>query len=131
TTHILHTFTPDLRTLAATDKLLASAGVAGGVSGFVQAVLVPELALSLVSEDLETAAAKGQKRKGSPSASTTTTTTTQDPVQVLEESAELGELLNPEVSVAEEGSAGLRRGRWTEDLDEWGDEGGGGGDGKL
>ncbi|KAI7303394.1 hypothetical protein KC315_g15706 [Hortaea werneckii] len=130
TTHILHTFTPDLRTLAATDKLLASAGVAGGVSGFVQAVLVPELAFSLVSEDLETASPpKGQKRKGSPSAGTTTTT--QNPLQVLEESAELGELLNPEVSVAEERSAGLRRGRGTEDLDEWEDEGGGGGDGKL
>ncbi|KAI7181810.1 hypothetical protein D0869_00836 [Hortaea werneckii] len=127
TTHILHTFTPDLRSLAASDKLLASAGVAGGVSGFVQAVLVPELALSLVSEDLETASPKCQKREGSFSASTTTT---QDPLQVLEESAELGELLNPEVSVAEERSAGLRRRRGSEDLDEWGDEGGGG-DGEL
>ena len=102
------------------------------MSGFVQAVLVPELALSLVSEDLETASPppNGQKRKGSPSASTTTPTT-QDPVRVLEESAELGELLNPEVSASEERSAGLRRRRrGSEDLDEWGDEGGGG-DGGL
>ncbi|KAI7554178.1 hypothetical protein KC331_g724 [Hortaea werneckii] len=126
TTHILHTFTPDLRSLAATDKLLASAGVAGGVSGFVQAVLVPELALSLVSEDLETASPpNGRKRKGSPVGMTT-----QDPLQVLEESAELGELLNPEISASEERSTVLRRRRGSEDLDEWGDEGGGG-DGGL
>ncbi|KAI7438377.1 hypothetical protein KC368_g12094 [Hortaea werneckii] len=114
TTHILHTFTPDLRSLAATDKLLASAGIAGGVSGFVQAVLVPELALSLVSEDLETASSNDQKKKGSSPA----TIATMDIVQVLEESAELGELLNPEVSVSEERSAGLRRRRGSEDQDE-------------
>lgn len=98
------------------------------MSGFVQAVLVPELALSLVSEDLETASPHGRKDKGSLSASTTTA---QDPVQVLEESAELGELLNPEVSASEERSVGLRRRRGSEEQDEWEDEGGGGGDGKL
>ena len=120
TTHILHTFTPNLRALAATDKLLASAGIAGGVSGFVQAVLVPELALSLVSEDLETASSNDQKRKGGSSA----TIATMDLVQVLEESAELGELLNPEVSISEERSAGLRRRRGSEDQDEQEDAGG-------
>ncbi|RMY64862.1 hypothetical protein D0863_09513 [Hortaea werneckii] len=120
TTHILHTFTPDLRSLAATDKLLASAGIAGGVSGFVQAVLVPELALSLVSEDLEKAASHDQKKKGSSPA----TIATMNLVEVLEESAELGELLNPEISVSEERSAGLRRRRVSEDQDEQEDEGG-------
>ncbi|GAB1744398.1 hypothetical protein NU219Hw_g1676t1 [Hortaea werneckii] len=123
TSHILHTFTPDLRSLAATDKLLAAAGVAGGVSGFVHAVLVPELALSLVSEDLEAASPDCQKKNGN---SFSAKTATQDPVQVLEESAELGELLNPEVSVAEERGAGLRRRGGSEDLDEREDEGGGG-----
>ncbi|KAI6874866.1 hypothetical protein KC338_g1051 [Hortaea werneckii] len=120
TTHILHTFTSDLRSLAATDRLLASAGIAGGVSGFVQAVLVPELALSLVSEDLETASSDAQRKKGS----SPVTVATEDLVQVLEESAELGELLNPEISVSEERSAGLRRRRVSEDQDEQEDEGG-------
>ncbi|KAI7375319.1 hypothetical protein KC336_g20011, partial [Hortaea werneckii] len=123
TTHILHTFTSDLRSLAATDKLLASAGVAGGVSGFVQAVLVPELALSLVSEDLETASSNAQRKEGS----SPVADATEDPLQVLEESAELGELLNPEVSASEERNAGLRRRRGTEDQDEREDEGGGDG----
>ena len=50
---------------------------------------------------------------------------------MLEESAELGELLNPEVSASEERSVGLRRRRGSEEQDEWEDEGGGGGDGKL
>ncbi|KAI7339505.1 hypothetical protein KC315_g1196 [Hortaea werneckii] len=123
TTHILHTFTSDLRSLAATDKLLASAGVAGGVSGFVQAVLVPELALSLVSEDLEMASSNARRKKGTPPV----TVATEDPIQVLEESAELGELLSPEVSASDERTAGLRRRRGSEDQDEREDEGGGDG----
>ena len=63
---------------ATRDKHIAAAGVSGGVSGFVQAVLVPELAVMLIREDL------GAK-------------SSQDPVQVLRESATIGELLNPEV----------------------------------
>ncbi len=41
-------FAPKVRRLAATDKLIASAGVAG----YVQAVLAPELAVMLVMEDM-------------------------------------------------------------------------------
>ena len=56
---------------------MAAAGVSGGVSGFVQAILVPELAISLVMEDLKTNSA--------------------DKVaDVIVNSAELGELLHPE-----------------------------------
>ena len=47
--HIIAHFAPALRTLAATDKLIASSG---GVSGFVQGVLVPELATRLVMDDM-------------------------------------------------------------------------------
>lgn len=56
---------------------MAAAGVSGGVSGFVQAVLVPELALTLVTEDV------GRRSDRSPA-------------EVIAESAELGELLHPE-----------------------------------
>lgn len=41
-------FAPQLRRLAASDKLVSSRGV----SGYVQAVLVPELATMLVCEDM-------------------------------------------------------------------------------
>ena len=57
--------------------LVAASGVSGGVSSFVQAVLVPELAEQLVSEDMKVS---GQR-----------------PREIIAESAELGELLNPEV----------------------------------
>ncbi|KAK5135413.1 hypothetical protein LTR08_005355 [Meristemomyces frigidus] len=77
TEHVLANFADALRDHATKDRLVSVAGVSGGVSGFVQAVLVPELAVSLVSEDL-----------GS--------TNVQSAVAVLVESAELGELLHPE-----------------------------------
>lgn len=73
-----------------------------------------------MSEDLETASSDAQRKKGS----SPVTVATEDLVQVLEESAELGELLNPEISVSEERSAGLRRRRVSEDQDEQEDEGG-------
>ena len=41
-------FAPQLRRLAASDRLVSSRGV----SGYVQAVLVPELAVMLVREDM-------------------------------------------------------------------------------
>lgn len=78
TEHIVATFADELRNHATKDRLVAAAGVSGGVSGFVQAVLVPELAASLVSEDL----GPKSERKA---------------VDVVAESAELGELLHPEV----------------------------------
>jgi len=48
--NIMSCFTRKLRRLAASDKLISS----GGVSGYVQAVLVPELAVLLVMDDMET-----------------------------------------------------------------------------
>ncbi|KAK5124176.1 hypothetical protein LTR85_001879 [Meristemomyces frigidus] len=77
TEHILADFADALRDFATKDKLASAAGVSGGVSGFVQAVLVPELAVSLVAEDL------GSK-------------SSRNPVDLIAESGELGELLNPE-----------------------------------
>ncbi|KAL6715749.1 hypothetical protein ACLMJK_006710 [Lecanora helva] len=47
--NIMARFAPKLRRLAASDKLISS----GGVSGYVQAVLVPELAVMLVSDDMK------------------------------------------------------------------------------
>ncbi|EMC95265.1 hypothetical protein BAUCODRAFT_157740 [Baudoinia panamericana UAMH 10762] len=76
--HILASFGDLLRNHAAKDKLIASAGVSGGVSGFVQSVLVPEIAVSLIREDL------GAKK-------------VRDGEQILLLSAELGEMLHPEL----------------------------------
>lgn len=42
-------FSSQIRRLAATDKIISSTGV----SGYVQAVLVPELAVLLVKEDMK------------------------------------------------------------------------------
>ncbi|KAK5687974.1 hypothetical protein LTR17_026607 [Elasticomyces elasticus] len=77
--HITSSFADELRSHAIRDTLVASAGVSGGLSGFIQSVLVPELAVSLIREDLEL-----QKRS-------------LDPMEVLEDSAELGEIMHPEV----------------------------------
>ena len=79
TDHIISSFSTQLHALATTDSSLAKSGVTGGVAGFVQSVLVPELAVSLICEDLDLA--------GSDKAA----------VGVLAESAEVGELLNPEL----------------------------------
>lgn len=53
TEHILGHFADELRDLAVSDSLIGASGVAGGVSGFVQAVLVPEVAVALVREDMK------------------------------------------------------------------------------
>lgn len=76
TEHILGHFAGRLRDLAVCDPLIASSGVAGGVSGFVQAVLVPEVAVELVREDMKVSAKAAR--------------------QLLGESLEVGELLNEE-----------------------------------
>ncbi|KAK0260053.1 hypothetical protein B0A54_09540 [Friedmanniomyces endolithicus] len=78
TDHILSSFADVLRLHATKDTLVAASGVSGGVSGYVQSVLVPQLAVSLIREDL---GAKSDR----------------DPLKVLEESAELGETLCPEL----------------------------------
>jgi hypothetical protein len=76
TDHIVVHFADELRDLAVSDSLVAASGIAGGVSGFVQAVLVPEVAVALVREDMKV----DEKRAR----------------EILKESLELGELLNEE-----------------------------------
>ncbi|MCJ1352829.1 MAG: hypothetical protein MMC33_002813 [Icmadophila ericetorum] len=71
--HIITTFSRSLRRLAQTDKLIVSGG---GTPSYVQAVLVPELAVSLIMEDMDLDK-EGARR-------------------VLSESADLGELVNEE-----------------------------------
>lgn len=70
---ITKTLTPQLRRLAGSDKLIAGSG---GVSGYVQAVLVPELATLLVMEDMDV----GKERA----------------IDILSESIEIGDLVNEE-----------------------------------
>lgn len=65
-------FAAKLRQFAASDKLLSS----GGVSGFVQAVLAPELAVMLVMQDM------GTDEEGARA--------------VLRDSVDIGNLLNEE-----------------------------------
>ncbi|KAI9835691.1 MAG: hypothetical protein M1819_001868 [Sarea resinae] len=77
TDFILHAFSPALRRLAHTDPVISSAAAGGGVSGYVQAVLVPELAALLVAEDLGCAEDRAR--------------------EVLEDSIEIGDLVNEEV----------------------------------
>jgi hypothetical protein len=62
--------------LAVSDSLIGASGITGGVSGFVQAVLVPEVAVALVKEDMSV----DEKRAR----------------EILKESLELGDLLNEE-----------------------------------
>lgn len=66
-------FSPKLRRLAASDKLIS----ASGVTGYVQAVLVPELAVLLVKEDM---GIDDDERAR----------------EILRESVEIGDLLNEE-----------------------------------
>jgi hypothetical protein len=76
TEHILSHFADELRDLAVSDSLMGASGIAGGVSGFVQAVLVPEVAVALVEEDMSVSEQRAR--------------------EILKESWELGELLNEE-----------------------------------
>ncbi|KAF2155745.1 hypothetical protein K461DRAFT_290743 [Myriangium duriaei CBS 260.36] len=76
----LKAFARKLPRVAGRDKSLATASVKGGVSGFVQAVVVPELALSLIMDDLNVDEVHARK--------------------VLDESTAVGNTLN----IEEEGS---------------------------
>ncbi|KAK4997446.1 hypothetical protein LTR66_003141 [Elasticomyces elasticus] len=76
TESILSQFSTKLRQLAVSDKLIAAVGVSGGVSGYVQAVLVPELALALVKEDMDVDAERAK--------------------EVMVEGTDVGDLLNEE-----------------------------------
>lgn len=77
TEHIVNHLSDQLREQSSKDKLVAAAGVSGGVSGYVQAVLVPELAEQLVMEDLKVSSQRAR--------------------EVITENADLGELLYPDV----------------------------------
>ena len=81
TDYIINALGSDINSYASKDKHIASAGVSAGVAGFVQNVLVPELTLSLISEDMS---AKSSRMQGTP-------------MEVLKASAKLGELLSPEL----------------------------------
>ncbi|KAK6004145.1 hypothetical protein QM012_008995 [Aureobasidium pullulans] len=50
--NIVQTFADELRCLSKTEPLMASSGASGGVSGYVHAILVPEMALGLIMEDM-------------------------------------------------------------------------------
>lgn len=77
TEHIIHHLSNQLREQSSRNKLVGAAGISGGVSGFVQAVLVPELAEQLVKEDMQTSCEEAR--------------------EIIAASAELGELLHPDV----------------------------------
>ncbi|KAI4743975.1 hypothetical protein E4T50_05640 [Aureobasidium sp. EXF-12298] len=74
--NIIQTFSDKLRSLSRTDPLMASGGASGGVSGYVHAILVPELALGLIMEDMNCDRDKAQI--------------------ILADSADIGELFNAE-----------------------------------
>lgn len=78
--HIVSHLSDDIRKQAKRDKLVASSGVQGGVSGFVQAVLVPHLAERLIKEDMNLKGDWFSKAR-----------------DIVAESYELGEILHPEV----------------------------------
>ncbi|KAH9815713.1 RTC4-like domain, partial [Teratosphaeria destructans] len=95
TNAILTHLAPDIRAYETSSTLFSGSGIFGGVAGFVQAVLVPELASSLIAEDLADARIRN------------------DPLDVLEESASLGELIHPE----EEDKVDQRIAEESEDVD--------------
>ncbi|KAI9680033.1 MAG: hypothetical protein M1817_005049 [Caeruleum heppii] len=77
---IMSAFSAQIRRLAATDKTIST----GGVTGFVQTVLVPELAVMLVREDMHL---NDDERART----------------MLRESVDVGELLNEEKDEGDEG----------------------------
>ena len=71
--NIMDKFSSQLRRIAVTDRLVA----ARGVTGYIQIVLVPELAVRLICEDMNLGVEEAR--------------------QVMRESVGLGDLLNEEV----------------------------------
>ena len=96
--NIITHFSRPLRRLSTQDKLIAASG---GVSGYVQAVLVPEVAIALVMDDMRIEDEESARR-------------------VLSESAEVGELL-----CEEEEDVVLMRDREEKEEEEEGEEGDG------
>ncbi|KAK4498939.1 hypothetical protein PRZ48_009450 [Zasmidium cellare] len=83
TDHIMDSLSDDIRKQTKRDKLIASSGVQGGVSGFVQAVLVPHLAEQLIKEDMKLTGDWSSQAR-----------------QIIADSCEVGEILHPEVEEA-------------------------------
>jgi RTC4-like domain len=71
--NIMNKFSPQLRKIAVKDRLVASRGV----TGYVQAVLVPELATRLIKEDMGVSAKRAR--------------------EIMSESVGMGDLLNDEL----------------------------------
>ncbi len=71
----MHHFSPHIQSIAATDRLIATCGIIT----YAQEVLVPELAVMLIKEDMGADDAVARR--------------------ILEESTEIGELLNGEDKV--------------------------------
>ncbi|KAI4731001.1 hypothetical protein E4T49_01149 [Aureobasidium sp. EXF-10728] len=74
--HIVQTFSDKLRSLSKTEPLMAFSGASGGVSGYVHAILVPEMALGLIMEDMDCDREKART--------------------ILADSADIGEMFNAE-----------------------------------
>lgn len=70
-----------IRKRAKTDRLVSPSGYQGGISGFVQGVLVPHLAELLIKEDMQLTGRDWSKRAR----------------EIVAESAEVGELLHSDV----------------------------------
>lgn len=80
--HILSGLSDEIRQRAKTDRLVSPSGYQGGIAGFVQGVLVPHLAELLIKEDMQPEGRKWAERVR----------------EIIAESAEVGELVNPEVA---------------------------------
>ncbi|KJX92771.1 hypothetical protein TI39_contig5827g00021 [Zymoseptoria brevis] len=78
--HIIQQLSTDIRERATKDQLVATSGFQGGVSGFVQAVLVPHLAELLVKDDMKLAGDWEVKAR-----------------EIIADSVEVGELMHPEL----------------------------------
>lgn len=74
--YIMKTLSGKLRQSAGSDSIVGAKGVAGGISGYVQSVLVPELALMLIMDDLEVSREEART--------------------IMQESTELGQALHQE-----------------------------------
>lgn len=79
--HILGGLSDAIRERAKTDRLVSPSGYQGGISGFVQGVLVPHLAELLISDDMRLKGNKWEARAR----------------ELIAESADMGELVHPEV----------------------------------
>lgn len=84
----------EIRERAKTDRLVSPSGYQGGISGFVQGVLVPHLAELLIKDDMRMKGDEWTVRVR----------------ELIAESADMGELLHPEV---------VDRNRGVEGQDDW------------